>query len=167
MRLDATAVYPLSVAVIDERPYILSGEKRDNFIGLYRGSFGEPHDALMEGGTSLAQVIERDLKADLRSAGFAVMEGNAERLVEVSVQEYKYDCYVNCRVWHSLHVRIKDPSGTTLYEADVEDKRDVMGGSFSGYKPALSKELPKIYAKMIRDIVLSSPGAMAVLKRPG
>lgn len=47
----------------------------------------------------------------------------------------------------------KDSSGAVLYEKDLNDKQVVIGGSFTGYKPALRREYPKIYAKMIRSMV--------------
>jgi hypothetical protein len=40
----------VTVAVVDDRPYVLSGGKPDRFVGLMRGGFGNPFDVNTQSG---------------------------------------------------------------------------------------------------------------------
>ena len=168
-QMDATqgvGTFPLSVTVADNRPYVASGDKGASFIGKYRSGFGIPYDVNTEGKTPLAQAIQRDLTADIRKAGFTVVpSATAERWVEVSILDYNFDCYQNCRVWIRLEMQVRDASGTVLYSKDLVDDREISGGAF-GPKYVVEEEIPKRYGAMIRNIVRGDAEAMAALKRP-
>ena len=158
---------PLSVTVTDDRPYVVSGDKNATFIGKYRAGFGNTWDVSTEGKTPLAQILYRDLTADLRKFGLTLVPNStAERRLTVSIQDYNFDCYINCRVWHHLKVEIKDTSGSILHARNILDEQDVSGSAMWGPKGAMEAELPKIYNKMIRNIVRGDAEAMAALKRP-
>lgn len=159
--------YTVSVGVTDDRPYVLSGKKEPCFIGIYKAGFGNPWDVRTEGKIPLSLTLARDLAEDLRSAGFTVMDSGADRLIAVSIQEYNFNCYINCRVWHELRVQIKDSSGKILYTKSVRADQDVKGSVMWGPKAAMESEVPKIYAGMIQNIVRNDPEGMAALKRQG
>jgi hypothetical protein len=163
--IEKAAFFSVSVLVTDDRPYVLSGEKEACYIGKYRAGFGNPWDVRTKDKRPLAEEIKRDLAADLHSIGLPVVDSNAERLISISIQDYNFDCYINCRVWHSLYVQVKDGSGNVLHSKNIVVNRSVTGSVMWGPKAAMEKDLPLIYAKMIQDIVRDDQKAIAALKR--
>ena len=159
------AFFPVSVLVTDDRPYVVSGDKEDCYIGIYKAGFGIPYDVRTNGEKPLAGELKRDLETDLRGVGFAVSDSGPERIIAVSIQDYNFNCYINCRVWNTLHVQIKDGSGKVLRSKVVSAERVVEGSAMWGPKAAMERELPKIYAQMIQNIVRNDPEVMAVLRR--
>lgn len=163
--VDGSAYYPLSVRVVENRYFVLTGEKEPSFIGKYRGGFGNPFDVNTEGNVPLAIQMERDLSTSLQRNGFSVVGDGAERNVKVSIDNYNFDCMLNCQVWHLLQVVIEDNEGNALHGHTVNIESVVDGNFFMGSKHYLEKELPVIYAKMLQDIVRNNPDAMAALQR--
>src|SRR5512136_1091142 len=45
----------VAVAVWDNRPYVLNGEKPSTYVGTFRGGFGNPFNVNTESGQPLAQ----------------------------------------------------------------------------------------------------------------
>jgi len=160
---DEAELYTVSVAVTDDRPYVLSGNKEPWFTGKYRTTFGIPHDAPSRGGVHLAHAVARDLAQDLRNAGFRVVQENAERQILVSIMDYNFDCYMNCRVWHTLHVTIKDASGTTL-KTKVADAEQKVSARVAEY--TMPRTMPEIYTQMIQGLIRNDAEAVSFLKRP-
>ncbi len=163
-------LYPVSVSVEDNRPVILSGKQQPYFMGIQRSTFGESGYVLTEGEMPLANQIKRDLTADLVDAGFTVTDQGAERSLRVSIEDYNFDCYNSCRVWHKLAVQVKDSSGKLLSSKQVVAEQVVpfkMGFQNLNRIPYdnIKDALPAIYANMIRNIVRNDAGTLAALTR--
>ena len=163
--VDGSALYPMSVAVIEDRPFVISGDKTPDFIGKYRGGYGNPWDVHTAGNVPLATQIHGDLVKFLQNTGFPVVAEDAERQVEVRIVNYNFDCFMNCRVWNELYVAIRDENGKPLHSHIVKIEQAIDGSFWVGGKYALERELPLIYAKMLQSIVYSNPEAMAALTR--
>jgi hypothetical protein len=58
----------VAVAVVDTRPYVLSGEKTANFSGLMRGGFGNPFDVTTDSGRALAEDLTISIVRALNAA---------------------------------------------------------------------------------------------------
>ena len=163
--VDGSTAYAVSISVTDDRPYVVSGRKDSSFIGKYRGGFGNPWDVKTEDKIPLALSLQRDLAIELRQAGFTVVTADAQRRLVISIKDYNFDCFVNCRVWHNLHVEVKDNAGTLLHSRDVIAEQTVSGHVLTGPLGVMKEEMPKIYGKMIREIVRNDPALLAALQR--
>src|SRR6185503_8763370 len=60
---------PTAVAVLDQRPYILSGDKRENFVGLSRNGYGMPFDVKTRAGTPMAADMSAGITRALEENG--------------------------------------------------------------------------------------------------
>ena len=47
----------IALAVVDRRPYVVSGETSPTYVGTLRNTFGNPFDVTTESGASLAKEI--------------------------------------------------------------------------------------------------------------
>jgi hypothetical protein len=63
----------VAVGVLDERPYILSGENDPRYVGTMRGGYGNPFDLWTESNMQLADEMAATVADSLRSSGFTVL----------------------------------------------------------------------------------------------
>jgi hypothetical protein len=63
----------VSVGVLDQRPYILSGENDPKYVGTMRGGYGNPFDLWTQSDLSLADEMAATVAETLRSKGFKVL----------------------------------------------------------------------------------------------
>jgi hypothetical protein len=133
--IDATGNESVSVATLDQRPYVLSGNKTPSFVGLSRGGYGNPFDVLTPSGASLADEISESVSRSLTERGFkssvvkvaasqsrrtaieALVSTGAERLVLISLKEWKTDKYIRTSLIQDVTVKILDKTGKELATA--------------------------------------------------
>ena len=125
----------VAVAVHDERPYVVTGDKQASFVGLSRGGFGNPFDILTTSGAPLSNEMSASVTHSLADRGFkastvqvaasqsrrATMEqlhgSGAERQVLISLKEWKSDKYVRTSLTYDVTVKVMDAGGEELATA--------------------------------------------------
>ena len=64
----------LGVAVQDRRAYVVSGEKRENYVGFFRGEFGNHMSNTTKSGAPLASDMANSLAGTMKHAGYDVVK---------------------------------------------------------------------------------------------
>ena len=136
----------IAVAALDQRPYILSGDKRENFVGLSRGGYGNPFNVRTRSGAPMAADtaagIVRALEANGQPAQAVIVppaEGidgakdrlkftRAERQLLFILREWKTDTLEHTGLWFDVTLDVFDESGETLASKQISGK-EVSGGS--------------------------------------
>lgn len=121
----------IDALVIDQRAYVLSGDKAPDFVGLQRGGFGNPFDVTTASGRPLGEEVETVLVnsltragADARAAGAdteaaavaALGTGEATRLVVLRMADWKTDTMAQVTITWDLTLLVYDREGTVLAE---------------------------------------------------
>lgn len=120
----------------DERPYVLSGDKKPDFVGLLRGGFGNTFDVVNETTHPVADDISASMAASLNAAGFTasvelpvagetaeqavtrVAAKTPDRFLLVRVINLKQDGYASY-TWHGeVTISVYDRSGALLQSFD-------------------------------------------------
>ena len=101
----------VSIGVMDQRPYVLSGEKDPKYVGTIRGGYGNPFDLWTQSNLRLTDEMAATVADSLRSKGFKVMmvkatvgkdgagmlsemkSSGAERLVFIEVKDWWSNYY--------------------------------------------------------------------------
>ena len=120
----------LILAVEDLRPYVLSGDKESNFVGLQRGGFGEPWGVTTTSGDPMTEDMSAAIVSGLKDAGYNVFnipgknevsyltktasKHDASRIVMLKVFEWKSDVYINVTLHCDLELNILDVEGKLL-----------------------------------------------------
>jgi len=127
----------VAVATQDTRPYVVSGEKTPNFVGIKRGGFGEPFSVRTASGKPLADDFSVTIARALTQKGFKVTavdvtasqtpaearvliaRAGVDRLALISIKEWKSDTppgnYLGkTELFYDLALRVYDASGTEL-----------------------------------------------------
>jgi hypothetical protein len=167
------------VAVRDARPYIVSGNKTADFVGLQRGGFGNPFDVLTESGNPLAVDFGTTIAAALRAKGFkaTVLEGvvptspeaiaaalqkaDAERMVLVILFEWKTDSALNTDLIYDVVLTVYGATGKQLGATRVTG-RDNLGGDMVSPSGHAKKVVPVAYRKILERLFAVQPIVMSL-----
>lgn len=133
--VDAIGDKSVAVATLDQRPYILDGDKKPSFVGLSRGGYGNPFDVETPNGAPLSDEISESVARSLAERGFktsvvkvapsesrhaaieAMQKSGADRLALVSLREWKSDKYFRTSLIEDVSVKVFDGSGKELATA--------------------------------------------------
>lgn len=146
MALPVRGAGPLAVAVLDERPYVMSGGKSSDFVGLQRGGFGNPFDVHTQSGNPLAFEMQAVLMRALRESGFeprpldvqgrgenavtaAVTAEGQVRNVVLLVKEWKTDAMMHFALSYDLVLRVLDEGAAVLGESSGSGSKEEIGGA--------------------------------------
>jgi hypothetical protein len=139
---EARAVLPLvkpeqtvaiGLAGSDQRPYIVSGHKSPDFVGLQRGGFGNPfdvktasrrpfiEDVLAVMATSLDhcgyQPAVTGTYADIDQFAATMRDAGLAKGVLLTIREWKTDIFMSVSLQYDLHLAVLDASGRVIAES--------------------------------------------------
>jgi hypothetical protein len=136
--------------VEDLRPYVQSGKKKPNFVGLQRGGFGNPFDVTTASGNSLAMDMKESITRALNDSGYEAVSINKElnkeslgnialkndvaRIIILTINEWKSDVYMNITLYCDLVLRIYNDTGSLMVENDMKLQEEIGGAQISASK---------------------------------
>lgn len=147
--LNAATPASVAVATLDRRPYIVNGQKAENFVGLSRGGFGNPFDVTTESGKSLASDLSSSIVASMKSRGvdakavelrpaqnaeqaIAALRGaGTQKSVLLTLLEWKGDTMVNVGFNYDFTLRIFDKDGKQLVLKPQQGQENLGSAGFS------------------------------------
>ena len=171
--LNVAGTIAIAVTTHDQREYIISGDKKSNFVGLSRGGFGNPFDVTTETGESLASDMTKSLVNSLSKKGFKpvsvlvnpkddqqtiidkLRKVNAERLFLLTLIEWKSDTYQNTALHFDIKATVYDSTGKTLGEKELKGTDD-LGGSALNPPGHAKKAVPKAFKEKIQSLLNSN-----------
>lgn len=169
----------VGVATSDLRPYILSGDKTPDVVGLLRGGFGNPFNVTTESGKPLADDMTEVITASLSKKGFkvtpvivfpkdsfdSVLEKlkatQGENLLLLTLNEWKSDTYVNAGLYYDINLKVFDKSGNKIAENTVRGN-DNLGGSMN--TASFTKAaVPQAFQKKLEEL-FNNPAIVKALQ---
>jgi len=130
--LTAKTAKTVSATVIDQRPYILSGNKTPDFVGLQRGGYGNPFNVTTQSGRPLAEDLTGALVRSLAARGVeakamplsagtsddaaisAFRSQGSDRLLLVRMREWKTDAVFRLTLHWNIEASVRDASGAEI-----------------------------------------------------
>ena len=108
----------------------------------------------------LAEQFKNDLRKELTALGFNV--SSASRHLKVKILDYNFDTYTNGKFWYEIQVEVFE-SDKILAHQTLKDSHVIKGSVWTGAKSAFEKEVPKLYASLIKKIVRDNPEVLTAL----
>lgn len=167
----------LGLAVIDQRAYVLSGDKEPDFVGLQRGGFGNPFNVKTESGRALAEEMAEAMTSALQDNGFkvfnlrvsesgsnivasAIRDAAKTRNVILNVYEWKTDAMMSFGLSYDLRLSVLDESVNLLAEAETSGIKEKLGGA--GFEGANSISAANAFSSKIGQL-FNDPDVMRAL----
>ena len=135
--VERTGTIAIVVTTHDQRQYVVSGNKGQDFVGLQRGGFGNPFDVRTDSGNALASDMTQSLINSLSKKGFKAVPvpvaptddqqtvmnklkaSGGERFLILTLTEWKSDTYNNTALIYDIKAAILDSEGKTLGGKDA------------------------------------------------
>lgn len=157
---------PVSISVVDNRPYVLNGKESPYFVGHVRNGYGMPFGYTTPGKVALAKEMETDLARELAALGFAAGTPDARCKLNVAINDFNFDGFMGGNFWYDVKVTVRDASGTVLAEQTIKDRHDIRK-SMRGAHYAIRAEVPGLYNQLVRRMVRENPAILRALKPAG
>lgn len=131
----------VEVQVIDERPYVLSGNKSGTFVGLTRGSYYIPFDVSTRSGKPLVEDLQQSLLGGFEHQGIVARGvGESARrasspdamLLSLHVREWKSERFMGVVLTHALTAEVFDSQGRRLASVPLQGSSSVYDFTDSG-----------------------------------
>ncbi|HET6546338.1 MAG TPA: hypothetical protein VFG55_06280 [Rhodanobacteraceae bacterium] len=141
--VEASGHRTLALATHDQRPYVIAADKDADFVGLMRSAYGIPYNINTESGQPLADEMSAAIAKSLDARGFrttvvkigyaqsrrvareALLKENAERLVLITLNEWKSDTYFNTSLNFDVKITVFDQGGSELASATFNGNEDI------------------------------------------
>ncbi|HSF96737.1 MAG TPA: hypothetical protein VLA52_17045 [Thermohalobaculum sp.] len=147
LRLDSDQ--RVSVTVIDDRPYVVSGKESEQFLGTEQGAWAQTKDIKTKSGNGLAEDLTGAIVNALADTGIAATASpmrrgtpaedslaafqaqGTDRLLEVRIQDWRVDSYTRVYLQWRLQAAVYDRSGAMLGRSSTSGKAPVGGTTAS------------------------------------
>lgn len=158
------------VGVQDVRPYVLSGAKTKDFVGLQRAGLGNPWDVTTKSGNPLALDMASTIVKAMKNEGInaqpiviasdssdddtiqTLLKAGAGKYLLVSLKEWKVDTYVNAAMIYNAKARVFNKDGELLAENSISGNDD-LGGNFVDPVSHVATAVPIAYKKNIETLL--------------
>ena len=149
--IQVSSSQPLTVGVQDQRDYVLSEDKPDTFIGIFRSFMGIPNDINTQSRAPLATDFANVLVSALERPGLSVTpvtlkpEWNQEKIrttfvqaksrkaVLLTIREWKSEMYQlgDLGLPYDLTLEVLDANGVSLAKETIQGKDNLGGNSMN------------------------------------
>jgi len=167
----------VGLGVIDNRSYVLNGDKAPNFIGLQRGGFNNPFDVTTASGKPLTEDMLDALTDALTNSGFGVkklnisssspvvvasvvMKEGQEKNITLTVTDWKTDVFMKMTLHFDLLLQVFTKEGSVIASNQLRGKELIGGGAFESQN---SRAAASAFETKIGRL-FNSPNIIAALK---
>ena len=159
----------IALAVQDRRPYVVSGNKPEKFVGLQRGGFGNPFDVNTSSGAAVASDLRDAIAKGLRAKGYAVTpvtvapgdsgdavkrklaDARGKRSALVVMTELKSDSYMNSSVAYDLALTVLDERGNSVASSSVRGEDNVAGSGMIADESKITEQVGRKLEQLFAD----------------
>ena len=154
---------PVAIAVQDKRPYVLSRNKPESYVGLMRGGFGNPFDVNTTSGQPMAMEMREAIVKSMRAKGIdvkavtvspddgadrvqrAMIATGAGKLVLVTLTEWKSDTMVGTELIYDATVLVMNQKGEELARARSNGRDNIGPSPHNSVPPAFSRKFEALF----------------------
>jgi hypothetical protein len=159
---------PAAVGVKDSRPEVVSGRRKDTFVGLRRSLYGIPFAVQTQSGRPFAQDLTDMIVDGLRSKGVqaqgvilspsgsrdetvaALQASGAPRLLLFELIEWYGDTYLETTLHYDLTLTVLDAQGRELGRSSAIGKDDI-GGKQRPERKTVQAATVDIFQELLSD----------------
>jgi len=174
LSLTATSQQTVAAAVIDQRPYVLNGDRSPSFLGTERGNWGGEKEISTESGRDLADDVNDAVVRALTNRGIAAsalqplkrggepetlaafQAQGADRLLVVDIQDWRTDVYTRIKLSWRLEALVYDRSGNVLARTSSQGANPVAGTDLTAqYAAITTAELSSKLSNLLNERVIT------------
>ncbi len=169
----------VAVGTLDHRPYVVNGQKAQNFVGLSRGGFGNPFDVTTQSEKPLASDISGSIVASMKDKGVdakvvelkpalsfdearaTLRAAGTQRSVVIRLLEWKADAMVNVGLSFDFVLSVFDKDGKLLVSKPQLGRENL--GSGDPFAPGGSAQVLPRFRRMM-EVLFQEPDVAKALQ---
>lgn len=159
---------PTIVAVHDKRPYVVSGNHSESYVGWMRSLAGIPYGVHTQSGNPLAKDFGLMITTRLKELGFNATQevlaltaddtevrsklifNTSTRSLYFELQEWETDRYFTESLEYNIRLIVFDEQANELARSTVANKVS-LGDFESSSKPTLAKAVAKVLEELLQS----------------
>lgn len=147
---------PVAVTALDQRPYVRAGDNTPQWVGMFRGGFGNPWGVHTTSGAPLADDVALAVAAALKAKGVDTVVGgerlgNAQRKVTVVLRDWRSDTMYNTLIRYDLTVEVTDAAGTRMAANALKGERTF--SSFNNLPSTTGNEVLAVFKEVMAQLL--------------
>jgi ankyrin repeat protein len=157
-RINYTGTRKVSIVVLDNRYYVVSGQTRPCYVGYVRPYMTSPtEDMITADSMPLGDVLTSSISLSFKNAGYDVIlpQIKPERTLVLIIQEWMSDAGFNVGFTYNLTMQVRDENGGLISAININGLDDL--GSTKGMLLIQSKLLVPDAAKKRLEDLLNNP----------
>jgi len=180
LNLDAAGKGAVAVTAVDSRSYVKNGEKDREYVGNFRGGFGNPFNVKTASGNPLADDFSSVICGSYKNKGIpctavsvepneapaAVLQKlkatKAQNLMVLTMKEWMSSTFSNTGLTYDLDLAVVNGDGTPVADKQVKGEDDLGGSAWN--PPAHAKEAVPVAFKNKLETLLNDPAVVKALK---
>lgn len=180
LELKGSSSTTIAVGILDERPYVVSGEKPAKYIGEFELSMGGPYDAFTTSkqdmandftdkmprllGAQFSQLKTRNLALGLskQEAVDQLLATGAEKVVLISLKEWKSHTKIDTSLWFDAQLETFNSDKQLLSYKRIQGHDTFGGAAIAGPVTNSKRTLPHAFRQKMQGL-FSDPMVMASL----
>jgi hypothetical protein len=159
--LSYSSAKKITIAVHDQRTYVLDGRKSENYVGMFRAGFGNPWDVITENKEPLSNIMANNICGGLNNSGIkagkvltkytdskssilntmATTSKNSDRLIILTILEWYTDTYRNSTLLAHLMVEVYDGGKNNISKYEFKEERNLGYGEPYNTAPNAFKDI--------------------------
>ena len=153
------------VKAVDQRPYVLKGDNTPQWVGMFRGGFGNPFGVHTLSGDPLADDVAVAVASGLTAQGVTATVATdkvaAGKVLTVTLRDWRSDTMYNTMIRYDLEAQVTDPKGAVLARNKVAGEKTF--DSF-GNMPSTTGTVVLGHFRTIMAELLSAPQIASALR---
>ena len=180
LELRGNSSAPIVIGVLDERPYVVSGEKPAKYIGEFELSMGGPYDAfttskqpmahefteklpqLLGGQFSQLKTVKLPIGLTKQAAVDKLLESGSDKVVLISLKEWKSHTAIDTSLWFDAQLESFNSKKQLLGFKRIQGHDTFGGAAIAGPITNAKRTLPHAFRQKMQAL-FSDPLVMASL----
>lgn len=154
LQLPSSSYKPVSVSVVDQRPYVLKGSHSSTFTGITKSLYGIPYSMHTKSGQPLAVDLVNLINRSLIMKDIIVNESRAEKSPLVrdlvfTLYEWKTETYFRDKFIWDITLEVKDSLGSIIATTRQSGETKIYAPG-SGI-PTLASQIDTVINNLLND----------------
>jgi len=143
--LSYSSAKKVTIAVHDQRNYVIKGQKSESYAGMLRGGYGNPWNVNTENNESLSDVMANNICSGLNNAGIKASKvltkytdskssilntmvttsKDNDRLIILTILDWYTDTYKDTTLYAHLVVEVYDGEKNNISKYEFKEERNL------------------------------------------
>ena len=178
LELKGSSAATITVGILDERPYVVSGEKPAKYIGQFELSMGGPYDAFTNSKKAMVnefvdkmpQLLSKkfpklktshlDVGLSKQDAVDQLLASGAQKVVLISLKEWKSHTAIDTSLWFDAQLEVFNSDKQLLSYKRIEGHDTFGGAAIAGPITNAKRTLPHAFRQKMQAL-FGDPMVMA------